>query len=374
LTLLAGGASDFARAWQVRGQLQSALDAAALAGAKAENSPTVATAAFQPLVHTSVSVDAPVFTPQADGSFSASVNARSPNAFLAAAAISVFPVQARSKVNVRFPPNDVCLTARNTTGEGMTISGGGQTLASNCRFEVQSTASPASSFLGTASTQTKQLCVKGSTVSRNGSTVTGLELGCTMMAPYRAAPVHPTVGECTVSNTSPPSIPSVISPGTYCGNITIQGGGTTTLQPGTYVFRGVNSTTPGHLSVKGPGRIVAEGVTIYFADATTMTLEGNGELRLTAPTSGVHQGVLFHEAAGLPQSAIWITRNGSGFLRGVINLPSRNLTVAAGGNTTTDELTMVLNRVTIAGSGSWSFRSAPPSVADRLTRQPYLTE
>jgi hypothetical protein len=61
-------------------------------------------------------------------------------------------------------------------------------------------------------------------------------------------------------------------------------------------------------------------------------------------------------------------------MRGVINLPSRNLFVASSGTTTTDEVTLVVNRFTIEGAGSWSFRSAPPSVADRLSREPYLTE
>jgi hypothetical protein len=69
-----------------------------------------------------------------------------------------------------------------------------------------------------------------------------------------------------------------------------------------------------------------------------------------------------------------MTRGGTGLLRGVVNLPSRNLFVASSGTTTTDELTMVVNRATMEGGGSWSFRSAPPSIADRLARQPYLTE
>lgn len=374
LTLLAGGASDFARSWQVRNQLQSALDAAALAGAKAENSPTVAAAAFQPQVHASVSVDPPVFTPQADGSFTAVVNARSPNAFLAAAAISVFPVQARSTVKVRFPPNDVCLVARDPTGAGFASAGGSQTLASNCRFEVKSTGSPAASFAGSGSVQTKQLCVKGATVSQSNASVTGLQLACTMTSPYRAEPATPSVpATCTATN-PPAMVGATIGPGTYCGNIIIEGGAVTTLLPGLYIIKGATSTTPGHLLVRGSGAVRGDNVTFYFADATTMTLEGSGELRLTAPTTGAYQGVLFNEAPNLPQSTIRMTRSGAGLLRGVMNLPSRNLFVASSGNTTTDELTMVLNRATIEGSGAWSFRSAPPSVADRLTRQPYLSE
>jgi hypothetical protein len=241
---------------------------------------------------------------------------------------------------------------------------------------VRSTGTPAASFLGTGTVNTKQICVKGANVAQNGSTVTGLELSCVMSRPYAAEPKHLTPAPCTAANTNQTlSGGGTIPSGTYCGATTIQGGGVTTLQTnGQFILRGVNSTTPGHLWVRGPGTLRGEGVTIYFADATTMTLEGTGEMRLTAPTSGDHQGVLFHEAAGLPQSLIRITRGGTGFMRGVINLPSRNVFVASSGTTTTDEVTLVVNRFTIEGTGSWSFKSAPPSVADRLSRQPYLTE
>jgi hypothetical protein len=120
--------------------------------------------------------------------------------------------------------------------------------------------------------------------------------------------------------------------------------------------------------------VIGEGVSIYLADNSTVRLEGTGELRLTAPTTGARQGVLFHEAPGLPQSTMTITRSGAGMLRGVMNLPSRNVFVASSGTTTTDELTMVVNRLTMEGSGTWRFTSAPPSVADRLRGFPYLTE
>jgi hypothetical protein len=248
-------------------------------------------------------------------------------------------------------------------------------VAPTCRFEVRSTATPAASFLGTGSVNTKQLCVKGATAAQNGSTVTGLQLSCTMANPYSAEPVTPTLGACTAANTNQTlSGGGSISPGTYCGTTTIQGGGVTTLQPGVYVLRGATSVTPGHFWVRGPGTVTGDGVMFYLADASAITLEGTGPLRLTAPTTGVNQGVLFHEASGLAQSAFRMTRSGSGLLRGVMNLPSRNLFVASSGSTTTDELTMVLNQFTMEGSGAWTFTSAPPSVVDRLTRQPYLTE
>jgi Flp pilus assembly protein TadG len=376
LTLLAGGATDYARARQVQAELQTAMDAAVLSGAKSGNSATVAAASFHTRLNSQITIDPPVFGTRADGRFTGTVRAQSPNAFLSLASLPFLTVRASSVVAVRIPPNDVCLTARDGAGSGFSSAGGAQTLASTCRFDVRSTGSPAASFLGTGSVNTKQLCVKGANVAQNGSTVTGLELSCVMSKPYAAEPRHPAVGACTLANTNLTfSGGGSIPPGTYCGATTIQGGGTTTLQTnGVYVFRGVSSATPGHLWVRGPGTLRGEGVFLYFADATTMTLEGTGEMRLTAPTSGDYQGVLFHEAAGLPQSQIRITRGGTGFMRGVINLPSRNLFVASSGTTTTDEVTLVVNRFTIEGAGSWSFRSAPPSVADRLSREPYLTE
>jgi hypothetical protein len=47
LTILAGGAADFAYYVNMRSELQSALDAAVLAGARAQNSESVALANFR---------------------------------------------------------------------------------------------------------------------------------------------------------------------------------------------------------------------------------------------------------------------------------------------------------------------------------------
>lgn len=350
------------------------MDAAVLAGAKAGNNDGVALASFHHALGPEVSVDAPVFSVRADGRYAGSVQARSPNAFLSVATIPNFPVQASAVAAIRPRPNDVCLTALETAASGVVKAGSSGVLGSNCRFDVRSTSSPAASFLGSGSVQAQQICVKGATASRNGSTVTGLELSCTMATPYSAEPANPSVGTCHAGNTNQTlSTGGVVPPGTYCGLTVIEGSAATTLSGGVYVLRGAGAT-PGHFWVKSSGSVIGDGVSIYFADASTLTLEGTGELRLTAPTAGAHQGVLFHEASGLPKSDVRITRSGAGLLRGVINLPSRNLFVASSGSTTTDEVTMVVNKMTVEGSGSWSFKSAPPSVADRLRGYPYLAE
>ena len=372
LTVLAGGAADYARARQARSEIQDALDAAVLAGAKADNSAAVAAAAFHTQPGGQVVIAPPVFVVRGDGRFSGTVSAESGNAFLSAASIPSIALRASAVAGVRVPPNDVCLTTLETAAAGLLKSGSSTLTGSGCRFDVRSSAAPAASFSGSGSVGSQQVCVRGATVATNGSTVNNLQLGCTLARPYAAAPPTPPVGDCTPYNTSVPVPPGqTVNPGTYCGDTTISGGAT--LNPGVYVLRGVNGV-PARFVINGTAPVTGNGVFIYFADASTLTLESEGDLRLTAPPTGVHQGVLFHEAPGLPRSEMRFTRSGSGLLRGVVNLPSRNLFIASSGSTTHDQVTLVVNRLAMEGSGVWTFSAAPSSAADRLKGYAHLVE
>jgi hypothetical protein len=136
------------------------------------------------------------------------------------------------------------------------------------------------------------------------------------------------------------------------------------MKPGVYIFRSAHPWGSAGLRYSGGGSLTGDGVYIYFASASDLDLGGSGDVRLTAPSSGSYRGVLFHEAAGLRPSEVNLQRGRGGFLRGVILLPSRNFSVGGSGSATVDEVTMLINRLSTGGSGTWTFMPAPSSVAD----------
>jgi len=101
-----------------------------------------------------------------------------------------------------------------------------------------------------------------------------------------------------------------ISAGTYCGGITVSGGKTLNLNPGTYIIMG------GGLTVSGTSNLVGTGVTFYntvWTSAYSSTLNvgnsnqykpivisGGSATSLTAPSSGPLQGILFFQDRNLP--------------------------------------------------------------------------
>ena len=105
----------------------------------------------------------------------------------------------------------------------------------------------------------------------------------------------PSVGSCDHTNYSlgPIGI-GTLSPGVYCGGMTITGLAILHLQPGTYVMMG------GGLNVAGAAVITGTGVTFYLTGDSTYPYGGVNILgatvnSLVAPTSGPMEGILFFQ-------------------------------------------------------------------------------
>ncbi|MES1198436.1 MAG: TadE/TadG family type IV pilus assembly protein [Pseudomonadota bacterium] len=79
-----------------------------------------------------------------------------------------------------------------------------------------------------------------------------------------------------------------LSPGVYCGGLTILPGASATLSPGIYVMKN------GPLLVMNGATLNGEHVGFYFVgDLSTMTLSPQSQINLTAPRDGPMAGFLF---------------------------------------------------------------------------------
>jgi Flp pilus assembly protein TadG len=96
--------------------------------------------------------------------------------------------------------------------------------------------------------------------------------------PYGDVPAPTPSGTC--QSTSGPTL----SPGTYCGGLTLQGAAN--LQPGVYYIEG------GDLKINAGANVIGNGVTIYMSGSNQVTMNGNATVNLSAPTSGTYKGML----------------------------------------------------------------------------------
>jgi Flp pilus assembly protein TadG len=159
--------------------------------------------------------------------------------------------------------------------------------------------------------------------------------------------------------------PVALSPGVYCGGLTVSGTGNATLSPGTYymdVGRGLVGGSG--FSVVLGGQVTGTGVTIVQTSSTFINLPGLsllGTVNLTAPSSGPYAGlVIFDDLPALlgvlPGPNLAFALSPSVNLIGTIYAPHSVVSYAVNGGTThTGQCTRLIADTIIFAVGGTSF-------------------
>ena len=403
ITMLTGAAVDYARLSEFKSQLQATVDSAALAGAAAytsssedSNAVTIATdfvssnvallpphiGTITPVVHatnvTSGSNEGYTVTVQATSSISTT--------FMRIITSSLPVSASASAVN---PATRVCILITDpTSSQSLLVNSGVQLNAPNCMIDVASSSSSAA-MINSSLPNIAGMCIDGGAVL-NSATVNNLTQKCaTVTDPFANTIPAPSIStNCTVTNGNY-SGTTTLSPGTYCGNINFNGGGTVNFKAGNYVFYNVTvnfngtgtlSLGAGVYSLKGTKwnlnsgwSVNGTGVTLYYADQNSyIQLNSNVTANLAAPTSGTYANVLIFEPNGLASSSFAVDGTSTGdLLQGLVYLPSRNITFNSTANATSDGLTLVAHQV-IFDNVNWSIQPSAKSISgsahgDRLT-------
>lgn len=365
LIAAAGIALDFIRAEADRATLQSAVDAAVLAGVwKAPGiERDIYAAAFAEAEFTGLLASENInvaFQTNADGSYTGTARAEMPAALLPAIGISSIPVVATATAVPMARRNNVCILLMDPAApQSLLVNGGAAVSSPECEIHVHSRANPAAIVNGGTVLDVKRICVAGSHVIVNGGAKPPLETDCAVANdPFAGELPAPDSLACTVSNKvyDPSGGERVLNPGVYCGWTIFNGTQKIRFNPGTYVIKNGGMIINGNSEVKG------EGVTFYLADQqATLTLNGNLELSLKAPVSGPLQGVLMYEPNGLPKSPLVFNGSVRTHFEGLLYLPSRNVTFNATSNVDSERLTMVFNTLTL-NAAQWSFSSAERAI------------
>jgi putative Flp pilus-assembly TadE/G-like protein len=169
--------------------------------------------------------------------------------------------------------------------------------------------------------------------------------------PYANVP-QPGSHDPSCTNTSPTADHTytggtvTLSPGNYCGGISVTGGASVHLNPGVYVIDG-GSFSAGGNGGNSSGTITGDGVTIFLTGSgsnyATVQIAGNGAVTITPPTSGDTAGIsLFQDRSAPGPSCDVSTTNctpqnkiqGNGdAITGVAYFPNQSVGWGGNGNT-----------------------------------------
>lgn len=248
-------------------------------------------------------------------------------------------------------PPTFCLDVLNPTAPSAMLMNGNASLVAHCGVQVNSDASTALTVNGHDTLTASAIDVHGQDLLNGNVSVTPTPQ---LNAPARPDPLAktpvPSSSGCGSSTTSPyfgsptqvtvsgrKSMP-VFNPGTYCGGIQLNGNVSATFKPGTYIVQGP-------MIVNGGDTISGNGVTFYFSTGS-LTMNGNTHADLVAPTTGVYAGILIFQNA-TDTSTVILNGDTTSVWQGAVYLPGAQLTLNGGANlaayTILDVNTLIVN-------------------------------
>ena len=289
----AGAAVDFARLTATRTSLQQAVDAAALMGAKELSVANMTHAQVEK------AAEADVFASAAslgDG-LTASSSVQSNGTTIVVDASLPVPLLIMSIVGINSEQVSVtagaslegetqlCALALQGAGPGaFALTGSSRLTAPACSAYSNSVDPQGLQATGSSFLSSGRVCTAGG-FSGNGVNYSPLPLtGCPTHSDPLSGLVAPTPDIANCIQMSSISASTVLSPGTYCGGLSINGSAVVTMNPGVYIF------TNGDLHVTGSATIIGTNVAIYFSGATgAFKSDPKTAIDLTAPKTGSHR-------------------------------------------------------------------------------------
>jgi hypothetical protein len=271
-------------------------------------------------------------------------------------------IQARA---VALPPSGTgCVLGLDPTASStVAVNGSNNLNLINCNLYSDSNAAPSLNINGNARVSANQVGVVGTVSGTSNITTTvplpnGIQTGILPIAdPYQnvVPPNMPTSpGSCTFNNKMQVKGITTLSPGVYCGDVSVNAGATLTLNPGVYYFYGAN------LSVAGNATVTGSGVTLVFTGSSLVgwgsaTIGSNANVTLTAPTdpSIPTHGIVMYSDRNMPlNTAFSLEGGGTQNFGGAIDLQKVALKFAGGNGTTTSCTQIIADTITFTGSSN----------------------
>ena len=386
-----GLATDMGYMRYTKRQLQTAADAAAMAGASELPYGDVTTGAQADSAANgftngtngaTVTVNNPPLSGQhiGDSNYVEAIVAKAtPTFFAKAFGVKTVTLQARAVAQLGSGNN--CIFALDPSASAALSVDTFASLSSQCGIVVESSSNSALSCAFLASISASSIGVVGGVqrflCGMNPNPVTGIATpNPTDPLAYLA---KPSVGSCTftkqqvyTSATSPPSHPTTLNPGVYCGGIAIQPGASVVFNPGVYILKSSSGSNPtGGLTVDIGTNVTTStslspyGVMFYnYGPVGAITFNftsfsSGNQVSLSAPTAGAYQGLLFFQDPGNISAAQIIGSSSyNTSLQGSYYFPKAGVVFAFSGTVKYDILVADTIRFAYLTFGQGSFTSS----------------
>lgn len=291
-----------------------------------------------------------------------------PTFFMTALTDKHYDVRGRAVASVA--TNNICTwTLDPSASLSFDASGSAAVSFKDCGVFVNSNNSKAARTTGKATVSAPSINVVGNyTGSAFSPTPT---TGASAITDPFAEVANPVVGStCSYTNKTVKSA-ETLTPGTYCGGLTLNAKANATLKGGLYVLKG------GGLTVNGQATMTGAGVTFFNTAGSgytfgTTTINGGATVTLSAPTSGATKGLLFFDDRAYTGKTHTFNGGATISLTGAIYSPNTDLKMA--GNFSGKSSNMILIAKNMSFTGTMSFTKMPVELIPPILTVAHVVE
>ncbi len=293
--------------------------------------------------------------------------------FLAGLLVGDFDTAARAVSGGAAGSNPPCLLATDPSMKDAFKVNNGTVNTTGCSIHVNSSDSSALNVAKNGTLDADPTDIVGDYVNKGTMTSTPTTWASSVADPLANLPT-PSVSGCDYTDVSYSSGTPTLSPGVYCGGISMSGSAQVDMDPGTYIITGDATDT---FSVTGQASVTGNGITTYFDGSTSLSINGQGSIDLSAPISesDTYAGILFFGDPTAPEDTEhMVTGNGTSIFDGIMYFPTAIAKINGNGNNSSNSsISAVMAReLRFGGNGSLNYHIAddavlPPVLQSKLT-------
>jgi hypothetical protein len=249
-------------------------------------------------------------------------------------------------------PNDTCLLVKNATAaKAFDATGNATVRFEGCSIHVNSGHGSAASATGSATVEASSVNVVGGSNGENFNPdpYTGAEAMVDPLASF----TMPAPGTCTFTSKQIIMTSRTLNPGTYCGGIELRSQAKVKFNPGTYylVGGGLNANAGAALTGTGVTFVNTEKKPSYAYDR--IWINGGAAIDLSAPTSGIWQGILFYQDPKINSTKQNVFNGGAGMtLTGIVYFPTTSTKISGNFGSNANQILLIVDKVEFSGNAS----------------------
>ncbi len=263
-----------------------------------------------------------------------------------------------------------CILSLNPISSGtLTTSGSVEIDMPDCGIAVNSADDEAFKLNGNVTVNVDNVNIVGSYDVAGGSadfTYNDLKTGAPPITDPYADIETPEPGGCDFNNYRPSGSDITLSPGTYCGGIRITGNNDVYFEPGIYIIDG------GTVDISGNGTVTGEEVSFILTgsdnDYANIDITGGKDIYFSAPLEGDDmEGIVFYQDESAPTGGVnKIVGNASMVLDGVAYFPSQEINIGGTSSAGSDACTKIVGDYVIIHGTPYIGNDCSDSAADPI--------